>query len=646
MPTPSAVLPSSVSLIGAAVASGTLDSGTAVLYRLYAFFGDPRLPEQYRGGWSDDDLAFDVARQQFDELPVETQALVLPFLVRPTSPRSNLSAQPTTALLAAAGPLTAQACVNGFVRQQVSPTIPVVVWGQCGGMAESAVVARVDEVVGFMQDLWSPMTTLMGPPIGDENVENDSYDDTPETGDGLLDIYLIDASVSAFGRSLTIPRTQTLAAALETPPFDGVSGASSTYIILAGSAGIELKATLAHEFFHSLQAAHNRTGTAWPTSNGWTRYWFVEASATWAEHEFVREASAGSTGVYNRFKGIFQKSGLPLSTSDNNNEYGSWAWPLFMRQEAGPGSIGAAWRAMEGKSGYNQLQAALDSQLSFAGHFRDFAVRSFNEDLEPGDPAQPRFQQVDSDFPLGVPDAPRAVYQNTVGPTIVAFPEQLPSLWSSYYGLVPAPGVHKMVFDFSSLMPADALDVDLLLLIKGRWERRAGVLNGDQEICDIEQAIVVLSNHDQKLNSQVSGTWEVEGKTSTCAPEAWRLVLDGPKPGAGTYTGVDESYCGYTPEAGWSGIVFLNPAGTGDILHISVGDDYFLISTRWAFDDPSDWGTHTFAQNNPRTVVQGDSTASPPRLIGDSYWSIPEPDVYAGDYHAHAEITCTTYDAP
>ena len=48
-----------------------------------------------------------------------------------------------------------------------------------------------------MAALWGPETDLMGVPPGDANVPNDDYGDTPETGDGLIDIYLLDSASPA-----------------------------------------------------------------------------------------------------------------------------------------------------------------------------------------------------------------------------------------------------------------------------------------------------------------------------------------------------------------------------------------------------------------------------------------------------------------
>ena len=51
--------------------------------------------------------------------------------------------------------LTADACVDGFMRKEV-PDIPVVVWGQCGGLSERRRSRLVDEVAADVADSVGP----------------------------------------------------------------------------------------------------------------------------------------------------------------------------------------------------------------------------------------------------------------------------------------------------------------------------------------------------------------------------------------------------------------------------------------------------------------------------------------------------------
>ena len=164
--------------------------------------------------------------------------------------------------------------------------------------------------------------------------------------------------------------------------------------------GLAFRSTIVHEFFHSLQSAHNNRGmivTSAPGPGaGWVRHWFVEASAVWAEHHFV--PAARGTEVYPRFE-TFQSSAESLASTDGSNEYDSWAWPFFMEQEGGEEAISGAWLDLEGVDGFDPVQEALAREVSFTDRFRDFAVRAYNVDLRPGEPIDPMFSDADRRLP-------------------------------------------------------------------------------------------------------------------------------------------------------------------------------------------------------------------------------------------------------
>ena len=193
----------------------------------------------------------------------------------------------------------------------------MVIWGQCGG-DDAVMQARMEDVLAIMTQAWGPMTDLMGPPLGDANVAGDDLADSPEAGDGQLDVYLVAASVSAHARRIDLGENATaLAVTRGAPPFTGPKGAeaSSSFIVVNATAtgGNAFRSTIVHEFFHSLQFAHNNRGTivtdAPGAGVGWVRHWFMEASAVWAEHQFV-PAARGSE-VCPRFT-AFQFGGVAL----------------------------------------------------------------------------------------------------------------------------------------------------------------------------------------------------------------------------------------------------------------------------------------------------------------------------------------------
>jgi len=527
----------STSLIKAAVRDGTLTEAEGILYRLYAQWGDPRLPEAYRGLWTEDTVASYLAAQQIERYPAEAQALIRPFLLRPSDPASYWNDPQTAAVPGARGNVLAVAtpspspsptpgsgyCSSGWARIDMRPAIPVMIWGPCDPRTGAS--PDMVKVQGFISALWGPETNLMGQPIGDANVAGDGYSDTTETGDGALDIYLVRGS-RAGPRRLT---TGALASTYRVPPFR--NQASSSYIVIDPSkaeSDVAFKSTVAHEFFHSLQDAHNSLGVLncpYPAVVGpcrpsdYEQHWFSEASATWAEHYFVPEARSGE--VYPRFESFLEFDDSLASIKDGN-AYDSFMWPLFMQQEVGPSAIADAWRLMEGEEGWENIQDAVNAPLPFDEHFRDFAVRVWNTKLEPGDPIKPRFNAdaLDSAFPTTPPDKPRLISAEVLEPLSGGrsrgFSLKLPPLWAGYYDLDLTHEVHQLDFDFTGMTPSDSLDVDALVRIADvGWQRRK-LGNGQVHLCldnpadHAEEVILVLSNHDSKAAQDVKGNWTVK----------------------------------------------------------------------------------------------------------------------------------------
>lgn len=633
-------------LITAAYEAGTIDRATGLLYRLQAAAGDDRLPAEYRSGAAvpaEDDGAAAIVVAEWATFTDEQRAAFLPYVVRPTDPAS-IYALPGTARSpftlastrgATAGPAggTAAVCEDGFLRESV-PGLPVVVWGQCGGSTEPAVLARVDEVLTYVAAVWPPMTALMGDPIGDANLPDDDYPDAPEAGDGLLDVYVVAGSVGGRARPIT---TAALATTITAPPVAGPAAAetSSSYIVVDGTrgSGLALKSTLAHELFHSLQYAHNNLGTVIPSREGpgWDRHWFMEASATWAEHEFV--PAARTTEVYPRIE-TFQASGDGLASVRGTNEYASWLWPYFMRQEEGPEAIGSAWFDLEGVSGYFDLHNAIARTVSFDDRFGDFAVRAYNLELDPGDPIDPRFQAVDQAFPMEGPVDPRATWdvEVPVGDP-VEFQADMPALWTQYVDLVTdaAPTVK---LDFAMLFQHTDITVDLLVRTKDGWQRRSGDVD---TVCDAERIVVVLANPNPGRGQNATGPWSAQGSEEGCADGNWTVTLTGGKNGAGTYSGRAESIDCFEDQQGkWSFSADVDKAG--DIRFLGGSEANLHIITRWAMDDPIDWGAGF--QRDATIRVTGDKSREPWTVHAEASWHDVATD---NDLSSSVDVTCSEF---
>jgi hypothetical protein len=203
--------------------------------------------------------------------------------------------------------------------------------------------------------------------------------------------------------------------------------------------------------------------------------------------------------------------------------------------------IADTYKALERRDTWAGVQQVVDHFLPFDAHFGDFAVRVWNEFLEPGNPIDPHFREdpLDPTFPLTMPNdeerlkpAPR--FKGTVtldpagNPSI--FTEDLPDLWADYYDLSWTADTRKVTLVFSGLAPAGSLGVDALVKVKDRgWERRtlgAGTIQWclDQGADAIEQVILVLSNHDLGPNKPVTGKWTATASDQGCTTASDTLV--------------------------------------------------------------------------------------------------------------------------
>jgi hypothetical protein len=104
------------------------------------------------------------------------------------------------------------------------------------------------------------------------------------------------------------------------------------------------------------------------------------------------------------------------------------------------------------------------------------------------------------------------------------FHESIPSLAAHYYEFTPESDVRQLALDFSELAPSDALDVDILVKIRGgEWERRrlepgeTTTLCRDDPAADFGSFYLVLSNHDLRESTTVRGEFTVRAVDTPCA---------------------------------------------------------------------------------------------------------------------------------
>lgn len=548
-PSPSnGTLPAQV-LIGQQLEAGEIDYPTSLVYRAYALFADPRLPAEFAGGGSlgEDNAFFAEARHFWSELPKETQDLLTPFVVRPTDSRSMFygsrpDAQAATARTEAAeDPTFADGdCGEGWASRD-STGFPFKVWIHCTGDYTEDLASAVEVIEGF----WECEVSLMGPPIPDTG-------SAAQGGDSRIDFYFVDDASEVLRRAGGDRLDeQSYAHAAPDAPF---AGRTSSGYILARRAAISDPAAamvLAHEYFHTLQEAHN-----WKILFGYmgrpysgefdkllfAEFWFVEATAAWVESYLYRESLDSDVMVsmlHDWYLSGFQQFDVPLYhsprqwTPEYMHIYGAYVYFLFLEQEVGPRAIADLWTRLEDveDDDFDGTLAIVDNLLPFKDHFRDFAVRNLNLDLQPGDPITPSFRDLDPTFPEDMPPPlsnPSGSLQRLKAQAIDAQPatyeESIPSLSAHYYSFSLDSDVRAMTLDFSGLTPGAALDLDLLVKIRdGQWEQRRLVPGEATTICrdvasdDVGSFYLVLSNNDLRESTTVRGAFTIRTVDSPCA---------------------------------------------------------------------------------------------------------------------------------
>lgn len=555
---PTETPPTSVDLITTAVAEGRLDFPTSLVYRAQALFGDPALPEEYASDVippdGEEDLGlFTIPAAMGDALPAEVQQNLEPYLVTPIDPRSAFylgdNAAPV-ALVGGMAQVTDPACGDTGWTSKSSTVLRIKVWIKCTGnysadMAQTLAVAEAE---------WKPMIALMGEPMSDDGSPNNG-------GDSSLDVYITDETVcpTAAPPCRAISKNSILGWARPTATAGAGPGEPSPGFLVMRRSSLSsdpalYRSTLIHEFFHILEFSHNTAAITQPTNlrdvNGdvvWDNLWFAEAAAKWSEWHF--NALAGRQAEADRvhwwFLNLFQKVDRPLDSLEPNLlRYAAYAWPMFMAQEEGPEAVAAAWRALEPETTWPGVMDAIAGEMSFAEHFREFAIQNFNLNINPdGDDPRPKtWQDIYPTFPEGRPDGlkwrPATIAETEGEPVVIT--ENLAHLSAHYYHVAFDDQATRIEVDASALNPLDAADLDVLLQIgdpgDNRWRHEK--LGAETEWCDIRpeedvtDMFLIVSNHD--LAATVGGKIEIQATGVQCAGGSGTVTVTTEK--HGTYT--------------------------------------------------------------------------------------------------------------
>jgi hypothetical protein len=507
------VSPSSEELIAKALAAKEIDYETSLLYRVFALFGDPRLPHKYVTRVIDLDAGTQLSGEIFayqDQLSPAARSTLAPFVVRPNDPRSILymprSGSAALSLMpsvSAAGVWQHLPAAGGLVQ----------VWTNTGFQMAAAPETYVDDV----NQMWPKLLGLIQAPIPD-NAGDPSLDINP---DSAIDVYILplgqinprffkDCQQNPQNIDCTITAGEDGLTWIATP----VRGrASSGYVVINGTdVGDSLLATLAHELFHVCQHSY--------TNNG--QRWLSEATATWGEFRVMMDLNRPTTGETKYLGALFfnlDTKHLDQFQANRSQQYGAYLYFLFAQMERNDKVVSDIWEATKDA---NEAKA-VDAVFPFKDHFREFALRNWNRD-----PVPKLYSTVDASFP---PYQPNIDKQMPLLPDhTLSLDKTVPALAAHYYNVPVTDEVAKVRVNLGAIAQNAGAGVDAIVSIANKpakvqpWTGKAEVAfcrdDPDERVTSF---VLIVSN--ASLQDDLQGKISVEPSSKACKDRVADLTL-------------------------------------------------------------------------------------------------------------------------
>lgn len=397
-----------------------------------------------------------------------------------------------------------------------------------------------------MASLAEQVSNLMTPTLGPFKGDDDTYGPAPTD---RIDMYLLSIAQCRYrqGQCVGIPRPDVLARAQSSTPCstsDLGSFTTSGYVLVpiqavpASATGhpLDMRYTLAHEFYHLFQYSRNAggVGAVCRPPYGQLRHtstnWLLESTAEWGSWVFVPEDGARRrTAALAGFQQGRSSVVVGLQTLEPKQfPYQAFLYHTFVQQESGadPTSGFRLWNDSVGANTPDDLERLFNSQFSYADHFRDFAVRNLNPArgaMSPGEPIQPAYEDLDSALVRG--QLPDIVLDLTMTPRMkLDLPVKIHPLAAHYESHEVRPETRYAKLDFGGVSGAEPPDIDVIKKVKGQWSREK--LSGSVfEFCrdnadeDVEQYLLVISNHSWSAGGDVSGNYHLQSEDH--CPERW-----------------------------------------------------------------------------------------------------------------------------
>ena len=531
-------VPPSAALIDKALAAGTIDAEQALTYKVFADFGDPRLPAAFRG---DDSgvLGADspgLAAARWASLSPATQDLIGPYLVPAFYEGSWWDARRTSA--SAVRPMacrpwaTFETC-NILTDWGYVAGNHVRVWYDKGRPEDNSFASDLAREADVK--IWPELVRVMGrEPILENEV----------AGSKLLDVVVVDnlgANKLATTFSLHL----------------GSCKKDATFIVINRNiADIPVRrSAFAHELFHAVQHTYDTQGCIE------TDYkWLMESTATWFEDVVYptvdREHQFAAAYLDETRLSIDATSGAKNIARRN---YGAYTFFFYLTRFGGGNPNTVVRKVWEATVGADALHA-LKSGLAAAGvpletSWPGFAVYSWNE-AAPFDrynedkltdkaqlemagslrvPAGDQYVKL-GDLQLELPHLSMRYFQ-------FDFPDATASTVAFYNGIQRALSSVDVAWvdNFGKVLTAKAVGdpasikgahVEALLKIDGKWTREKWTDAPFKTYCRdlkaerIESLVIILSNSDIETTLKPQGDFPPIVQATNIGCYAWEGSVD------------------------------------------------------------------------------------------------------------------------
>ncbi|MBW2224065.1 MAG: hypothetical protein JRF54_07545, partial [Deltaproteobacteria bacterium] len=353
--------PSALDVIEQALEAGDITDIDALRFKVFAVFGDERLPEQFRTSaiFEGTEVVTEFG-ERWASLPAAVQQELEPFMLPPSADGSWFELQQTQAPKSFAPKAIVWRAITAL-NNRVQISYPA-------SSPELDLLAQDAKEAFDVDQVWDELVTLMGrEPISDSGI-----DEGYNGGDGRFDVYIF--------RRADLPTNlgncYGWAPTYSPSYYADLTGDNSraAYLVINGDKtgpGIKLKTTVAHEFFHTIARAFDV-----PSSPD--RRWLTESTAAWAEDATYPLANT----EHEYRKPFLDLPWLTLSSRFDDHDYGSWLYWYFLTERFEDESVvRQAWKLSESMPVLDAVNAVTPG--GFVSAFPEFAATNWNRSEDP-----------------------------------------------------------------------------------------------------------------------------------------------------------------------------------------------------------------------------------------------------------------------